>query len=529
MKAMTDIKNIVVAKRQKIQRTMASDPTPPPSSSSAVSGTATTEVDEKLYSRQLYVMGHEAQRRMMSSRAVIVGMSGLGAEIAKNIILAGISSVTLVDPTLPTSYDLGGNFYLNEGDLNKCDDDDDDNNSVRGGRAALCRNRLAELNEYVKVDVATNVSSLHGDDIDTAASLLNVIRGASVVVITVPLSTSLLCTINDACRAADSEHKTCFIYALSTGVFGRVFCDFGNDFVISDKDGENPATSQVETILTSNPALVKVLEDQGRHGLETGDHVTFSRVVGLDGLLSSNANNSTYEVKVTGPFTFELTGLDASHCSEPATQGYITQVKTPTTMSFQSYREALENPGELMMSDFAKFDRPPLLHLAYRALAAYAEQHGMEFPQPGDMVAANEVWEMAKALDSDKILEENAAAKRIVLHLSSGSRAILSPMCATLGGIVGQEVLKACSGKFSPINGFFYFDADECLPEAPLADVTPTGTSRYDSTIAVFGKEAQQKLLDLNYFLVGAGAIGCEMLKVRNIYSGKFHLRHALI
>ena len=197
MKAMTDIKNIVVAKRQKIQRTMASDRTPPPSSSSAGAG-GTTEVDEKLYSRQLYVMGHEAQRRMMSSRAVIVGMSGLGAEIAKNIILAGISSVTLVDPTLPTSYDLGGNFYLNEGDLNKCDDDDNDNNSVRGGRAALCRNRLAELNEYVKVDVATNVSSLHGDDIDTAASLLNVIRGASVVVITVPLSTSLLCTITDA-------------------------------------------------------------------------------------------------------------------------------------------------------------------------------------------------------------------------------------------------------------------------------------------------------------------------------------------
>ena len=50
-----------------------------------------------------------------------------------------------------------------------------------------------------------------------------------------------------------------------------------------DKDGENPATSQVENILTSNPALVKVLEDQGRHGLETGDRVTFSRVVGLDG------------------------------------------------------------------------------------------------------------------------------------------------------------------------------------------------------------------------------------------------------
>ena len=253
------------------------------------------------------------------------------------------------------------------------------------------------------------------------------------------------------------------------------------------------------------------MEDQGRHGLETGDHVTFSKVKGLDGLFTDS--NTKYEVKVTGPFTFELPGVDASACAEPATQGYITQVTTPTTMSFKPYKEALENHGELMMSDFAKFDRPPLLHLAYRALASYAESHNMEYPQPGDMAAAKEVWELAKSLDSEKILEGNDAAERIVLHLASGSRSILSPMCATLGGIVGQEVLKACSGKFTPINGFFYFDADECLPEAPLSDIAPSGTSRYDSQIAVFGKEAQQKLLDLNYFMIGAGAIGCEMLK----------------
>lgn len=37
--------------------------------------------------------------------------------------------------------------------------------------------------------------------------------------------------------------------------------------------------------------------------------------------------------------------------------------------------------------------------------------------------------------------------------------------------------------------------------------------SRYDGQIAVFGEDFQQKLGDLNYFLVGAGAIGCEMLK----------------
>lgn len=54
----------------------------------------------------------------------------------------------------------------------------------------------------------------------------------------------------------------------------------------------------------------------------------------------------------------------------------------------------------------------------------------------------------------------------------------------------------------------------ECLPP-PLpfkAECTPAG-SRYDGQIAVFGKRFQQKIADLRYFLVGAGAIGCEMLK----------------
>ena len=36
---------------------------------------------------------------------------------------------------------------------------------------------------------------------------------------------------------------------------------------------------------------------------------------------------------------------------------------------------------------------------------------------------------------------------------------------------------------------------------------------RYDGQIAVFGANFQQKLGAQNYFVVGAGAIGCELLK----------------
>lgn len=39
------------------------------------------DIDESLYSRQLYVLGHEAMKRMGSSHVLIAGLKGLGAEI----------------------------------------------------------------------------------------------------------------------------------------------------------------------------------------------------------------------------------------------------------------------------------------------------------------------------------------------------------------------------------------------------------------------------------------------------------------
>lgn len=41
------------------------------------------EVDESLYSRQLYVFGHEAQKKMGSSDVLIIGLQGLGVEAGK--------------------------------------------------------------------------------------------------------------------------------------------------------------------------------------------------------------------------------------------------------------------------------------------------------------------------------------------------------------------------------------------------------------------------------------------------------------
>lgn len=98
------------------------------------------DIDESLYSRQLYVLGHEAMKRMGASHVLIAGLKGLGVEIAKNIALAGVKSLTLYDPAPVAIADLSSQFFLRPDDVGK-------------RRDLATAPRVAELNAYTPVSV----------------------------------------------------------------------------------------------------------------------------------------------------------------------------------------------------------------------------------------------------------------------------------------------------------------------------------------------------------------------------------------
>ncbi|VEL14374.1 unnamed protein product, partial [Protopolystoma xenopodis] len=54
-----------------------------------------TEEEAALYDRQIRLWGLDAQNKLKGSRILILGMSGLAAEISKNIVLAGVSCLTI--------------------------------------------------------------------------------------------------------------------------------------------------------------------------------------------------------------------------------------------------------------------------------------------------------------------------------------------------------------------------------------------------------------------------------------------------
>ncbi|KAJ2852378.1 E1 ubiquitin-activating protein [Coemansia brasiliensis] len=441
-----------------------------------MSGNNSSEIDEGLYSRQLYVLGVEAMKKMGASNVLIVGLKGLGCEIAKNVVLAGVKSVTLYDPSPVAISDLSSQFFLHQEDIGQ-------------PRAQVTAPRLAELNQYVPVSV-----------LDKELTPEEIAKFKCVVVTDIPQQQKL--------EISEVAHKNnvCFISTEVRGLFGYTFNDFGSEFVVIDSTGEEPLSGMVANIEQSADGVVTCL-DETRHGLEDGQLVTFSEVEGMTELNDCEPR----KVTVLGPYTFSIgdtTGFGAYKRG-----GLFKQVKMPVTQSFKSFKEALESP-EFFFSDFAKFDRPGQLHVGFQALHQFAAANGGKMPRPGNEADAKEVLRLAHEINN-AWSQKTELDDKLLQQLASQATGDLSPMVAVFGGLVAQEVLKACTGKFSPINNFMYFDALECLPVdfAPSeADLAPTG-SRYDGQIAVFGRSFQNKLANFREFLVGSGAIGCEMLK----------------
>lgn len=88
------------------------------------------------------------------------------------------------------------------------------------------------------------------------------------------------------------QKKIAFIAADTFGLFGYIFCDFGDEFLVMDRTGEPEKKGFVEIITQDQQGLVTLLEGK-MHDLEDGDVVTFSEVGGMDEL-----NGKRFEVKV---------------------------------------------------------------------------------------------------------------------------------------------------------------------------------------------------------------------------------------
>lgn len=411
---------------------------------------------------------------------MLCGLQGLGAEVAKNLVLTGVGSLTLHDPHPTCWADLAAQCFLSEESLGR-------------NRAEASQAQLAQLNEAVQI-------SVHSGDITE-----DLLQGFQVVVLTDSKLEDQL-KVGPLCH----KHGVRFLMAETRGLVGRLFCDFGEDFTVLDPTEVEPMTAAIQDISQGFPGIVTLRGDTKRHSFHDGDLVIFSDIEGMVELNSC----SPQSVRVQKDGSLEIG--DTTTFSRYLRGGVVTEVKRPKTVRHKPLDIALLQP-HVVAQNTQEVQRAHCLHQAFHVLHKFQQLHG-RLPKPWDPDDAETVVELAQDLEPLKGTEEESLDEALLRTIALSSAGTLSPMAAIMGGVAAQEVLKAISRKFMPLDQWLYFDALECLPEdetlLPSPEDCQPRNCRYDGQIAVFGTDLQEKLSDQHYLLVGAGAIGCEMLKV---------------
>lgn len=239
--------------------------------------------------------------------------------------------------------DLCDNFFITKQDVEK---------KIKWADA--CKNKLQQLNYYVKVSVLAN-------QLDSEEALVEAkLETYSVVVIT-DLGIKQQILINDYCR----KHEVKFIAADALGVYGWVFNDFGDKFVVLDKDGEELQELVIDSITNAEEGIV-TLQQGFKHRFEDGDEVTFKQIKGMKSLDDENKslNDTVHKVKVINPASFKI-GSTVSY-SPYESSGLVKQIKSIKEMHFEplSNVKSDEPPFDpnLFVHDFEKLDQIKWLH-----------------------------------------------------------------------------------------------------------------------------------------------------------------------
>lgn len=424
------------------------------------------DVDMSLYSRQILTLGLDTMISMSKARILIIGMNGLGLEIAKCVVLAGVKSVTLSDDLnrLISYDDLSSGYYYSDQDIGK-------------ERLSTVAPKLAELNPYVQLD-----TKRHDELTD------NMYLNYNLIVTTIGDILSLR-KIGDLCH--DNNIK--FIVATTHGLFGSIFCDFGKHIIV-DSNGEQPISGMM-TLVTAG-----CIETDKVHGLSEGTTVKIT---------TKESSFIDTIAKVPTRNSFVLTTHIMADGALADTE--FLEIKTPYEMNFLRLSESIEKP-EFVLANMCDFNRSPTLHTFNLALADYMTKHSRK-PRVWNTEDATEFIDICKTYHKgDYDLNTDVLTK--LCYTCDGD---LCAMNSVLGGITAQEVIKSVSGKYGPINQWFYMDALSLIPDAVLTQdeciIADDIDKRYSAQVRIFGNTIQRKLAESKVFIVGSGAIGCEHLK----------------
>lgn len=458
------------------------------------------------WSRYIGAMGIEAVEKQANAQICLFGLNALGVEIAKNIILSGVKRFTICDSKKVEYEDIAGQFYLSEADVGK-------------NRALACLNKLQALNQYVVIDYIE--SSLES----TYTALDKFLLGYNVV-IACEGSEAAHIALNDYCRTTNSY----FISAINMGVCSRVFCDFGENFKVVDKTGEEFPDMHIQSISHDSEGLVKLLENT-KHDLQDGDEVLITEIEEDESDPDQRTLKDTHhKVRVNNKSSFFIG--DTTYFRKLTRNCVMRQMKGTAEINFKPLSQiekedkAVPFDQNLSFSDW-NFDMKGLpLHIAYKKLDQYIKKNKAK-PKPWSVELAKSILEevqkelQEKHPDQWKTIsasENNTKLfEQIIKAFAHTCRGTFPPLSAFIGGVVAQEAIKSITKKYMPIQQYLYYECSEVVKDLDAEkvhqEVIKVDNDRDYGLKKCIGAALMSKLATSRVFMVGAGAIGCELLK----------------
>ncbi|KAG1715716.1 hypothetical protein ID866_1432 [Astraeus odoratus] len=344
-----------------------------------------TEDEAAVYDRQIRLWGLDAQQRMRNATILIVRLRGTATEAIKNIVLAGIGKLVLIDPDDVSEEDLGAGFFFREEDVGKkvctsylfagmtyvhcnprCDA-----YVYPSKKVDVARARIESLNPLVAVQTMKHHTLLERESLDALVMSVDLICPARCGQLT-PVAMEI--EINEVCRRFGKP-----FYAGGTfGLLGYIFCDLlKHDYIAPDRSAQGDA-----------PRSVKA-----------------------------------------------------------------TQVYSPLHMALRHRWSALTKRQTKELN--------PGVVLTILALWQYQKIHQGELPASSD--ATPELLAIANAILAEAEVNVQVLStmpSELIESISMSATHEFSPVCAVVGGMLAQDILKALAAREAPIANFFVFDGN---------------------------------------------------------------------
>lgn len=198
-----------------------------------------SDAEAALYDRQIRLWGVDSQKKLRRSNVLVIGLTGLASEIVKNIVLAGINSLVVIDHEKVSHGDSLGNLFTQH--------------AIGQNRALASQDNIQLLNPNVSVSCKDmNIRSI----IDDSQQMENLLKDIHVVI----LNNSFKETAVKLNKLTRSLHKL-FYFTGSFGFFGFAFNDFGEEFKFTievKKEVEDAEDEQSQ----EDPEIIPILNEE---------------------------------------------------------------------------------------------------------------------------------------------------------------------------------------------------------------------------------------------------------------------------